>query len=60
MQDAETGRDRAYQYLRHKVLADPAFARTFMNEEQVATAVGVSRTPVREALLMLAPPHAWL
>jgi DNA-binding GntR family transcriptional regulator len=49
-----SGRDRAYQHLRTKVLTDPQVTGTFINEQQVATAVGVSRTPVREALLMLA------
>ena len=36
------------------VLSDPAVSGTFINEQVVATEVGVSRTPVREALLMLA------
>jgi DNA-binding GntR family transcriptional regulator len=50
----DSGRDRAYQYLRGTVLSDPAVSGTFINEQAVATEVGVSRTPVREALLMLA------
>jgi DNA-binding GntR family transcriptional regulator len=50
----DSGRDRAYQYLRGTVLSDPAVAGTFINEQAVATEVGISRTPVREALLMLA------
>ena len=50
----DSGRDRAYQYLRGTVLSDPAVSGTFINEQVVATEVGVSRTPVREALLMLA------
>ncbi|MFE0022638.1 GntR family transcriptional regulator [Amycolatopsis sp. NPDC059021] len=52
--DGGSGRDRAYQYLRSTVLTDPAVSGTFINEQAVATSVGVSRTPVREALLMLA------
>jgi DNA-binding GntR family transcriptional regulator len=36
------------------VLSDPAVSGTFINEQAVATEVGISRTPVREALLMLA------
>jgi DNA-binding GntR family transcriptional regulator len=36
------------------VLTDPDVSGTFINEQQIATEVGVSRTPVREALLMLA------
>lgn len=50
----QSGRERAYQHLRTTVLTNPAVTGTFVNEQQVATAVGVSRTPVREALLMLA------
>jgi DNA-binding GntR family transcriptional regulator len=50
----ESGRDRAYQHLRAVVLSDPAVSGTFINEQAVATEVGISRTPVREALLMLA------
>jgi DNA-binding GntR family transcriptional regulator len=50
----DSGRDRAYLYLRETVLSDPAVSGTFINEQAVATEVGVSRTPVREALLMLA------
>lgn len=36
------------------MLTDPATLGTFINEQVIASAVGVSRTPVREALLMLA------
>ena len=50
----DSGRDRAYQYLRGTVLSDPGVSGTFINEQVVATEVGISRTPVREALLMLA------
>ena len=50
----DSGRDRAYQYLRGTVLSDPAVSGTFINEQVVATEVGISRTRVREALLMLA------
>ncbi|WP_427894963.1 GntR family transcriptional regulator [Kribbella sp. GL6] len=50
----DSGRDRAYQHLRAVVLSDPAVSGTFINEQAVATEVGISRTPVREALLMLA------
>ena len=49
-----TGRERALAYLRDTVLADPAMEGTFVNEQQLAAQVGVSRTPVREALLILA------
>ena len=36
------------------MLTDPGLVGTFINEQDVAAAVGVSRTPVREALLRLA------
>jgi DNA-binding GntR family transcriptional regulator len=36
------------------VLVDPAVQGTFLNEVELAQDVGVSRTPVREALLLLA------
>ncbi|MCW0212811.1 MAG: GntR family transcriptional regulator [Pseudonocardia sp.] len=49
----ESGRDRAVHYLRETVLADPAVQGTFLNEGELATRIGVSRTPVREALLLL-------
>lgn len=48
-----SGRDRAYAYVREQVLGSPAATGTFLNEQQLATQIGVSRTPVREALLML-------
>jgi len=48
-----SGRDRAYAYVRDHVLSSPAATGTFLNEQQLATEIGVSRTPVREALLML-------
>jgi DNA-binding GntR family transcriptional regulator len=48
-----SGRDRALQYLRDKVLTDPDVQGTFLNEVELATKIGVSRTPVREALLLL-------
>jgi DNA-binding GntR family transcriptional regulator len=48
-----SGRDRAYAYVREQVLSSPAATGTFLNEQQLATQIGVSRTPVREALLML-------
>jgi DNA-binding GntR family transcriptional regulator len=49
----QSGRDKAYHYLRDVILSDPANAGTFVEEQLVAQAVGVSRTPVREALLLL-------
>lgn len=49
----ESGRDRALHYLRETVLVDPAVQGTFLNEVELAGRIGVSRTPVREALLLL-------
>ncbi|GGG22297.1 GntR family transcriptional regulator [Rhodococcoides trifolii] len=49
----QSGRDRAYAYLRDQVLTSPASTGTFLNEGELASAIGVSRTPVREALLLL-------
>jgi DNA-binding GntR family transcriptional regulator len=48
-----SGRERAYRHLRETVLIDPAVQGTFLNEVDLAQDIGVSRTPVREALLLL-------
>jgi DNA-binding GntR family transcriptional regulator len=48
-----SGRERAYRHLRETVLVDPAVQGTFLNEVGLAQDIGVSRTPVREALLLL-------
>lgn len=53
MHDQLSGRDRAYLYVRDQILSSPAATGTFLNEQDLATAIGVSRTPVREALLLL-------
>ncbi|HZZ45509.1 MAG TPA: GntR family transcriptional regulator [Pseudonocardia sp.] len=49
-----SGRDRAYTFLRESILTDPQMQGQFVSEQDVADRVGVSRTPIREALLMLA------
>ncbi|MGW0519395.1 GntR family transcriptional regulator [Crossiella sp. NPDC003009] len=49
-----SGRDRAYEFLKDTVLGDPAMQGQFINEQELADRIGVSRTPIREALLMLA------
>lgn len=49
-----SGRDKAYKYLYEHVLVDPAMQGKFLNEQELAERIGVSRTPVREALLLLA------
>ena len=45
--------DRAYAYVRAEVLTRRIAANDLISEGQIADAVGVSRTPVREALLRL-------
>lgn len=49
-----SGRQLAYEHLKHTVLSDPAMQGQFVNEQALADAIGVSRTPIREALLLLA------
>lgn len=51
---AATSREKAYAYLRDHVLIDAAMQGQFLNEQKLAAEIGVSRTPVREALLLLA------
>jgi DNA-binding GntR family transcriptional regulator len=50
---AASGREKAYSYLRENVLIDPELQGKFLNEQELAAEIGVSRTPVREALLLL-------
>ncbi|WAL68497.1 GntR family transcriptional regulator [Amycolatopsis cynarae] len=47
-------RDKVYAYVRDSVISNPASVGRFMDEREIAAQVGVSRTPVREALLILA------
>jgi DNA-binding GntR family transcriptional regulator len=49
-----SGREKAYAYLKDTVLSDPAMQGAFLSEQEIADRIGVSRTPVREALLLLA------
>ncbi|GAB3135563.1 GntR family transcriptional regulator [Tsukamurella serpentis] len=48
-----SGRAKAYAFLRNQILTSPTLEGAFLNEQQIATRIGVSRTPVREALLRL-------
>ena len=50
---ASSGREKAYAYLRENVLTNPDVQGKFLNEQELAADIGVSRTPVREALLLL-------
>jgi DNA-binding GntR family transcriptional regulator len=45
--------ERAYRYVKVEILSRRIHAHDVLSEGQIATAVGVSRTPVREALLRL-------
>lgn len=49
-----SGRQLAYDHLKDTVLSDPAMQGQFVNEQSLADDIGVSRTPIREALLLLA------
>ncbi|AXB45704.1 GntR family transcriptional regulator [Amycolatopsis albispora] len=51
---ARSGREKAYEFLKGEVLPDPAAQGQFISEQDLASRIGVSRTPIREALLMLA------
>lgn len=53
MSQALSGREVAYEYIRTHILPDPALQGSFISEEEIALRAGVSRTPVREALIML-------
>ncbi len=48
-----SGREKAYSYLRENVLTDGSMQGRFLNEQELAEQIGVSRTPVREAFLLL-------
>ncbi|MDA3643767.1 GntR family transcriptional regulator [Saccharopolyspora indica] len=49
-----SGRELAYDHLKDTVLSDPSMQGQFVNEQALADEIGVSRTPIREALLLLA------
>ena len=50
---AKTNHVKAYEFLRDKILVDPRNQGSFINELSIAEKLGVSRTPVREALRVL-------
>ncbi|REK87496.1 GntR family transcriptional regulator [Streptomyces inhibens] len=50
----QSGREKAYAYLKDSVLTDPEMQDRFLSEQEIADRIGVSRTPIREALLLLA------
>lgn len=57
--EVASARDRAYAFVRDGILRRTIKAGAFLEEEQVSTAIGVSRTPVREAFHRLAAER-WL
>lgn len=54
-----SARDRAYHFVRDGILRRTIKVGAFLEEEQVSTAIGISRTPVREAFHRLAAER-WL
>ena len=46
--------DRAYADIRHQILSGERAAGEWLREDDLAALLGVSRTPVREALRRLA------
>ncbi len=51
---AQSGREKAYAFLKETVLTDPDMQGRFLTEQEIADRIGISRTPIREALLLLA------
>src|SRR5918912_405073 len=51
--DTETATDRAYRHVKDAILSRAYPGGRLLTEGEIASAVGVSRTPVREALLRL-------
>lgn len=54
MDKKSSGRERAYSHIRNTILTNPSSVGTFLNEREIAETLGISRTPVREAFMMLA------
>lgn len=52
-QQADSAQDVVYRWLKQHVLTLPRHEGTFLTEAEVCRAIGISRTPVREALLRL-------
>jgi DNA-binding GntR family transcriptional regulator len=50
---AASAKERAYDYIKGEILGATLGEGEFLTEEGLATALGISRTPVREALLRL-------
>src|ERR1700712_676861 len=46
-------RERVYDYVREQILSGQVAGGAFLEEEQISQAVGLSRTPVREAFQRL-------
>ena len=48
-----SARENAYQLLRKRILHLDLIPGTALNEKELADELGISRTPVREAIIML-------
>lgn len=53
----ESASQRAYAYIRGKILSGELASDTFVEEEHISALIGVSRTPVREAFSRLQAEH---
>ncbi|RAX46613.1 GntR family transcriptional regulator [Arthrobacter sp. AQ5-05] len=53
IRQAASIREKAYLYPRENVLIDSTMQGKFLNGQELTAEIGVSRTPVREALLLL-------
>src|SRR3954447_25770308 len=51
--DDQPAADRAYLHLKQRILSREYAGGSLLTEGEIADAVGVSRTPVREAMLRL-------
>lgn len=53
LSQSESSQDVSYRWLKERIVTLPRNEGTFLTEAEVARATGMSRTPVREALLRL-------
>lgn len=53
----QSASQRAYSFIRNRILNGELASDTFVEEEHISTLIGVSRTPVREAFSRLQAEH---